>query len=154
MDYRLPILHLANWFHPDEVQKNCQKRRDVAYMIDNLFNEQKLLPPGSVLPPLKYISTRGSQNNQHQSEHYYSEDFENSEFERSPDEYIEDEEDYEPENYNSHNQCEDYSEEEDEAEEEQDVDEEDEEDYEGHDGNVFGNNDNHNYNINYCNNFS
>lgn len=141
MDYRLPILHLANWFLPDEVQLNCKKRRDVAIMIQNLFHEQNLLPSGTVLPALMFSPPRASQNSQHPSESYLyddsHDDFENSECGNESNEEYLDEEEYDvSENYDSLNQCGPYSGEE-------------EEDYDSQDGNVYGNNNIHNY----CNDF-
>lgn len=137
MDYSLPILHLANWFLPDEVQLNCKKRKDVANVIQHLFHEQKLHPPGTVLPTLRFtppVKEPPPQVIQHPRELVYDDshdDLENSECgEESNEDYLDDD-DYDiSENYRSLNRCNPYS--------------GDDDDYDSQDGNVYGNNNIHN----------
>lgn len=115
MDYTLPILHLENWFHIDEVTKDCQKRRDVQNAIKTVMREQKAaLPVGVELPEIIFRkdSSENSQNSSHygshNNHHFYdndSDDIEHVEDESEDldsevdeEEYFEEDED--PEEYN------------------------------------------------------
>lgn len=45
---------MENWFPPSDVTKNCKKRREVQDTILNIIEEEGGLPPGIMLPVLKF----------------------------------------------------------------------------------------------------
>ncbi|KAL4082352.1 hypothetical protein QTP88_030029 [Uroleucon formosanum] len=58
VDYTFPIGHLENWFHPDEVSKDCAKRRELKDIILARMKERgSVLPIGFKLPALNFNSS-------------------------------------------------------------------------------------------------
>lgn len=64
---------MESWFHPDDVSKNAQKRRDIQRLILNTVEKCNMLPPGIELPVINFVSLPGARPN-------YSHPHNNSQF--------------------------------------------------------------------------
>lgn len=72
VDYTLPIRYLENWFHTDEVAKNCKKRRELHSIILNRMQERgSILPDDFQLPVLDFTDppVKTPHNPQHSHNH-------------------------------------------------------------------------------------
>ncbi|KAL4122453.1 hypothetical protein QTP88_014782 [Uroleucon formosanum] len=82
VDYTFPIGHLENWFHPDEVSKNCAKRRELqSIILARMKVRGSVLPKSFNLPTLNFnsVSTiKSSSNSQALQKITHSSDVSNS----------------------------------------------------------------------------